>query len=426
MSTTESGRAQVQIPNIIEKYRKQAVDLEQVGGVDKPAAPAERTETGDILADWEATWIGDMLDTPPPDREWVVDGLVPQDTAVALAAGGGTGKSFLTLQAAFAIATGRDFLGFRVPRPGAVLLLNAEDDRNEIHRRVSAIANRARMDGELDRYGEQAVRENLRVLSLVGRDNRITTANSGSVSRTAFSDRLKRMVGDRELRLIVIDPISRFRGGDENSNDHMTYFVEAVEGLRQELGTTVMIVHHFSKQGLRNGTAMSASDMRGGSALLDGVRCALAMATMPRDMAGKFGLPEENAKRYVRLDGVKANYGEPWDGMWLQRAEGGVLVKADLVEVDQVEFRKDVRGQAYEAAKSRVMEQVDRWQRAGRPLTQRAIRNDAGVDGPYKVSDDTIRKILTELIRDKQIIPIGDHHNGGKLLGVGQWDGVVG
>lgn len=393
---------------------------------DSGPAVAKPDTTADILADWEDTWIGDMLDAPPPPREWVIDGLVPQGTAVALAAGGGTGKSYLTLQAGFAIATGRRFLGFDVPKPGTVLILNAEDDRSEIHRRVSAIANRARQDGELDNYEEEAVKKNLRVLSLVGKNNRITDVDSKGVRRTDFKDRLRRMVDGRDMRLIVIDPISRFRGGDENSNDHMTHFVEAVEAIREELGTTVMVVHHFSKQGLRNGTAMSASDLRGGSGLLDGVRCALAMATMPRDMASNYGLAEDDAKMHVRIDGVKANYGEPWEGMWLKRAEGGVLVKADLVEVDQVEFRKDKREQAHSFTRDRILEQIATGQRNGKPLTARSIRKDAGIDGPYRASDDTIRKIIGGLTKDGTLIVIGEHPSGGQLLGIGNWDGVVG
>lgn len=374
--------------------------------------------TEEILAEWEDTWIGDMLDTPPPEREWVIDSLVPQETAVALAAGGGTGKSFLTLQMAFAIATGTPFLGFPISKPGSVLILNAEDDRKEIHRRVFAIANRARKDGEIDKHDEENVKNRLRVLSLVGKDNRLTAVNGKGVERTKFKDKLKRMVGDRDLRLIVIDPISRFRGGEENSNDHMTYFVEAAEAVRTELGTTVMLIHHFSKNGLRNGTSMSAADLRGGSALLDGVRCALAMATMSREMSAAYGVNPDEAKMYVRFDGVKANYGEPWPGMWLQRSDGGVLVKSDIQEIDPTEFRQDRKEKAQIAVTEKIVAAIREAYTRGYPHTQNTLLKMSGVDGQFCVSNKGMRALIKKAIDDGLIVeaPNTRSQGGGTAL----------
>ncbi|MDZ7750011.1 MAG: AAA family ATPase [Halofilum sp. (in: g-proteobacteria)] len=42
-----------------------------------------------------------------------------------------------------------------------------------------------------------------------------------------------------DLRLIVLDSVSRFRGGEENSNDDATRFVEAVESLREQTGAAI-------------------------------------------------------------------------------------------------------------------------------------------------------------------------------------------
>jgi RecA-family ATPase len=49
------------------------------------------------------------------------------------------------------------------------------------------------------------------------------------------------------LKLIVIDPASRFRGGDENASQDVTRFVEAVERVAQATGAAVLIIHHANK-----------------------------------------------------------------------------------------------------------------------------------------------------------------------------------
>lgn len=369
------------------------------------------------LTDWDATSIADMFDRPAPPREWIVDGLIPDNIVGVLAAGGGTGKSFLCLQLAFAVATGRNFLGFPVSNPGNVLILNAEDDRDEIHRRVESIVTRARKDGEFDEYTERDAKERVRVLSLVGENNRITECNGNAISRTNFVDRLEAMIGEREIKLLVIDPLSRFRGGEENSNDHMTYFIEAVEQLRQRLDTTVLVVHHFNKQGLKD-QHLASTALRGGSGLNDGIRFALAMATMTKDRSEAYGIHPDEARMYVRMDSVKGNYGEPWEGMWLRRAEGGVLVKADIQEVDATEWRQDRKEKAQDIAIGKVVTAITEAHARGYPHTQRTLCAMAGIDGPFNVSDKGLRALIKKAVSDGLVVeaPNQRSQGGGMVL----------
>src|SRR5690606_27337581 len=133
------------------------------------------------------------------------------------------------------------------------------------------------------------------------------------------------------LKLIVLDPVSRFRGGDENSNEHATRFVEAVETLRARIGATVLMPHHMNKDGLRAGTErLNPESLRGASALLDAVRWAGGMATLRKDAAAEYGIEPEEAGRYVRLDVVKNNYAAPWEGLWLRRERGGILCPVSM------------------------------------------------------------------------------------------------
>src|SRR5690606_3062732 len=128
--------------------------------------------------------VGEFLDEAPPARVWLLEGLLLLGIVGLLVAGGGTGKSYLMLQLAVSIVTGRPFLGLAVEEPGSVLLICGEDDRDEIHRRRRRVVGSMR---ERDEFGEREdalVRERLRIASRVGEDNLITTVADGVTVRT--------------------------------------------------------------------------------------------------------------------------------------------------------------------------------------------------------------------------------------------------
>jgi len=77
-------------------------------------------------------------DQPVPDREWIVRDLIPAKTVTLLSGDGAAGKTTLGLQLAAARALARDWIG-TIPAPGPTLFLSAEDDGDELHRRLHAI-----------------------------------------------------------------------------------------------------------------------------------------------------------------------------------------------------------------------------------------------------------------------------------------------
>src|SRR5262249_46295895 len=68
-----------------------------------------------------------------PDPEWLVDGLVGQNALVVLFGPPGVGKSFLALDLALSIATGRPWLG-RKTTQGGVVYVYAEGTSELKHR----------------------------------------------------------------------------------------------------------------------------------------------------------------------------------------------------------------------------------------------------------------------------------------------------
>ena len=90
-----------------------------------------------------------------PPRQWAVDNWIPSNTVTLFSGDGGTGKSLAATQLAVASVTDRAWLGLRT-RPGPAIYLTAEDDLDELHRRLVDIA-RAEGVG-LDKLSELTIR----------------------------------------------------------------------------------------------------------------------------------------------------------------------------------------------------------------------------------------------------------------------------
>src|SRR5690606_14169428 len=81
-----------------------------------------------------------------------------------------------------------------------------------------------------------------------------------------------------DLKLIIFDPVSRYRGGQENSNEDATRFIEAAERIAKATGATVLLLHHANK-GSMSAEERNQNAARGASALTDGARWQMNLRT---------------------------------------------------------------------------------------------------------------------------------------------------
>ncbi|MFT4195950.1 AAA family ATPase [Ottowia sp.] len=267
--------------------------------------------------------ISPLLRTSPPPRRWLLRDMLPLGIVGMLVAPGGTGKSQFVLQMGVTVATGIPLCGvWQVGERGKALLLLAEDEIDEVQRRLNRIItelspSHPAMAADL--------RQGLLIKSLTARNNLMTRAQRrGDVEATDYVDRLLLTVaGIPDLKLIVIDPASRFRGGDENSADDATRFVEQLERVRHATGATVLVCHHVNKASMNPASGTRGqSATRGSSAMTDGVRWQLNLASPGTD--AKKGL--DASKHYLSAELTKSNYGPPIDAEILIRKPNGYLV----------------------------------------------------------------------------------------------------
>jgi len=83
--------------------------------------------------------MADLLASPAPTREWLVPDWIPANTVHMMGGDGGTGKTLLAMQLTVCTGTNNEWLGHKIAKPGVVLYYGAEDDRDEMHRRLEDV-----------------------------------------------------------------------------------------------------------------------------------------------------------------------------------------------------------------------------------------------------------------------------------------------
>jgi len=287
------------------------------------------------LFDLQQGRIDRYLSTPPPSRRWLLKELVVLGKVGAIIAPGGSSKSQWLLQLGVSVATGIALAGhWEVGETGGVIVLFAEDDDDEIHRRLYRIQHHLKLAGHNNALAP--VKDRLFVFSTIGTDTLLTkTGQTGEVSATVTVDRiaaLARQVPD--LRLIVIDPGSRFRGGEENSNEDATRFVEALETLAQQTKATIMLAHHANKNSSSTGD-VSQGASRGASALTDGLRWQMNLNRPTDGQAKTFGLSSEALGKFVAATVTKTNYSTIPEPVLLERGQDGYLSAVNAAQAQR-------------------------------------------------------------------------------------------
>lgn len=138
-------------------------------------------------------------------------------------------KTWVMLSMAMAIASGRDWMGSPV-RQGAVFILAGEGNRG-LRRRIAGIAKHSGLD--------------LSNVPLFVSDRAAALSADASVAEViAGVQRLIEETGCMPV-LVVVDTLSRnFGDGDENSTPDMAKFVRGLDWIKEELGATVLLIHH--------------------------------------------------------------------------------------------------------------------------------------------------------------------------------------
>ena len=160
-----------------------------------------------------------------------------------------TGKSVLAMNLAICIATGQGFLGFEVPSPRKVLLVQQEISDPAMHDRVDKMI--VSPPPELE--------QNL----LIPR----RPEHYWKLTRVQDRDLLGKIIQDWGIDLVIFDPLSTFHDKKENDNGEMSGILEYFAQLIKKHNVGVLVIHHFGKPSQVD--RQGSYKMRGASVLGD-------------------------------------------------------------------------------------------------------------------------------------------------------------
>jgi len=200
-------------------------------GVDLSAFITERPPSPTNPVEPSPLPVRDLVAAYPQLRPPVIHGLLRAGETMNVIASPKTGKSWLTLDLAIAVATGRPWLGRYQTEPGPVLIID-----NELHRETSA--HRIPKVAQARGVAMREINERIHVDNLRGRLRDIFTL-------APYFEALE----PARFRVIVLDAFYRFMpaGGDENDNGTMANIYNRIDAFADRLGCCFVLIHHSTK-----------------------------------------------------------------------------------------------------------------------------------------------------------------------------------
>jgi replicative DNA helicase len=243
----------------------------------------------------ENTKVSGVLTERPSDPEYLIkfkdQGLISRGIVGSLAAGGGTGKTQVLIQLSHACASGGSFAYFSTDKPLKVLLLAAEEQQDDLDRRL------------WDACGGDFP-PNLFARSIKGVVGPLMYLDGNQPQRSEWWHWLDQTIANHKgLDLLILDPKSRLYGLDENSNDHNTQWIASLETLTIRHKLSILFSHHVPKGTNEINQWMA----RGGSALIDACRSNLGMVQLSHKEGEKLNI--DDWKNYLKIGISKINIG---------------------------------------------------------------------------------------------------------------------
>jgi RecA-family ATPase len=162
-------------------------------------------------------------------ERWLVEQLWCASAVGVIGGAPKCAKTWLGLDMALSVATGTPCLGrYAVPEPGPVLIYLAEDALRTVRERIEGMARH-------------------RGLDLDGVEIHVITVPVLRLDHDRDRTRLWETVRRLRPRLLVLDPLVRLHGIDENHAGDVAELLGYLRSLQRQLGLSVVLVHHTRK-----------------------------------------------------------------------------------------------------------------------------------------------------------------------------------
>jgi RecA-family ATPase len=178
-------------------------------------------------------------------QRWLVEGLWGASSVGVIGGAPKCAKTWLGLDMALSVATGTPCLGkYAVPEPGPVLIYLAEDALPIVRERIEGMTRHRGLD-----LGQVAIYA--------------ITAPVLRLDRERDRTRLWETARQLRPRLLLLDPLVRLHGIDENHAGEVAELLAYFRSLQRQLDLSVLLVHHTRKNAA--GGVATGQGLRGSS-----------------------------------------------------------------------------------------------------------------------------------------------------------------
>lgn len=182
----------------------------------------------DNLPQIKSAW--EMFENPTPEPPSIIEGILKKGAKMIVTGDSKSGKTCLLMNLAICIAEGWEWLG-RKCMQGKVLYINMEVMQSDFEARFLAIYKA---------YGKpcsEAGKDNFDFWNLRGKAEPLEK----------LAPKIIRRCRNENYLAIIIDPIYKVQGGDENSAEAIGRFCSLFDKIAEETGASMIYVHHHAK-----------------------------------------------------------------------------------------------------------------------------------------------------------------------------------
>lgn len=327
----------------------------------------QQNEAG-VLDDFDAFLgkanLGHMLDSTPEPREWAIPQFAPMGKVTVLAGPGGVSKSMLMLHVLVHGAMGKPWAGFNIKAPLRSLYVSYEDDAQELHGRVHALAQSLIQhdDGAFDTLYDVngSIRKNLLMYAADEEALAWVLANKADrfspAERTERVDWLIGLLKHANIRLLVLDPAVYTHQLEENNIADMATYMQMLGAIAKQANCAVVVLHHMSKAASWVSLGeINQGALRGASSFADNARSVTVAMSMPAKDAPTYGLPatRNTSSMYVVTQHVKHNYSAPMGQQVFERRGALLIPRPDIRPLEEGHLamaRQEAKAESAEAA----------------------------------------------------------------------------
>ena len=180
-----------------------------------------------------------MFEEPIPEPPRIIDGILRKGAKMILTGDSKSGKTCLMTNLAICIAEGWEWLGFKCSQ-GRILYINMEVMQYDFQTRYRSVYKA---------YEKKPTKEGMRNFDYWNLRGKAEPLEK-------LAPKIVRRCRDKNYQAIIVDPIYKVQGGDENSAEAIGKFCALFDKIAEETGAAMIYVHHHAKGAQGNRKAM--------------------------------------------------------------------------------------------------------------------------------------------------------------------------